>query len=67
MKAQVNLFGICLGHQLMALSEGNPAKKMYVSATATKLACQDKQTGKVELPLKIIEFAVNEEALDESK
>ncbi|HYW33893.1 MAG TPA: glutamine-hydrolyzing carbamoyl-phosphate synthase small subunit [Balneolaceae bacterium] len=61
------MFGICLGHQLMALSEDIPVKKMFVGHRGANQPVKNVSTGKVEITTQNHGFAVDEEALDESK
>ncbi len=61
------IFGICLGHQLMALSEDIPVKKMYVGHRGANQPVKNKKTGNVEITTQNHGFAVDEEELDESK
>jgi carbamoyl-phosphate synthase small subunit len=60
------VFGICLGHQLMALSEGVPVKKMFVGHRGANQPVKNFDTGLVEITTQNHGFAVNEKALDES-
>ncbi|MDR8392466.1 glutamine-hydrolyzing carbamoyl-phosphate synthase small subunit [Aliifodinibius sp. S!AR15-10] len=66
-ESQKPCFGICLGHQLMALEEGIPVKKMYVGHRGANQPVLNKETGNVEITTQNHGFAVDEEALDESK
>ncbi len=61
------LFGICLGHQLMALSEGIDTKKMFVGHRGANHPVMNRLTGLVEITTQNHGFAVNEEKVDESK
>lgn len=61
------LFGICLGHQLMALSEGIPVKKMFVGHRGANQPVQNVETGLVEISTQNHGFAVDEKAIDNSK
>jgi len=61
------VFGICLGHQLMALSEGIPVKKMYVGHRGANHPVKNLKTGLVEITTQNHGFGVDEENLDESK
>jgi carbamoyl-phosphate synthase small subunit len=60
------LFGICLGHQLMALSEGIPVKKMFVGHRGANQPVKNIDTGLVEITTQNHGFAVDEEKIDES-
>lgn len=61
------LFGICLGHQLMALSEGIPVKKMFVGHRGANHPVKNLETGLVEITTQNHGFAVDENQLDDSK
>jgi carbamoyl-phosphate synthase small subunit len=61
------LFGICLGHQLMALSEGIPVKKMFVGHRGANQPVKNLETGFVEITTQNHGFAVDENKLDDSK
>jgi len=61
------MFGICLGHQLMALSEGIPVKKMFVGHRGANQPVQNLSTKLVEITTQNHGFAVDEEQLDQSK
>lgn len=61
------LFGICLGHQLMALSEGIPVRKMFVGHRGANQPVKNIETGLVEITTQNHGFAVDENKLDESK
>ena len=61
------VFGICLGHQLMALSEGIGVKKMFVGHRGANQPVKNLDTGLVEISTQNHGFAVDEAALDESK
>ena len=55
------LFGICLGHQLMALSEGIAVKKMFVGHRGANQPVMNKETGLVEISTQNHGFAVDED------
>lgn len=61
------LFGICLGHQLMALSEGIATRKMFVGHRGANQPVQNLDTGLVEITTQNHGFAVDEAYIDESK
>jgi carbamoyl-phosphate synthase small subunit len=61
------LFGICLGHQLMALSEGIPVRKMFVGHRGANQPVKNLETGLVEISTQNHGFAVDENKLDKSK
>jgi len=46
---KVPLFGICLGHQLLALALGGKTEKMHLGHRGANHPVQDLQTGKVEI------------------
>ncbi|MTI86341.1 MAG: glutamine-hydrolyzing carbamoyl-phosphate synthase small subunit [Balneolaceae bacterium] len=58
------LFGICLGHQLMALSEGLKTMKMFVGHRGANHPVQNLGTRLVEISTQNHGFAVDEESLD---
>ncbi|MFO7846579.1 MAG: glutamine-hydrolyzing carbamoyl-phosphate synthase small subunit [Balneolaceae bacterium] len=58
------LFGICLGHQLMAMSEGVKVKKMFVGHRGANQPVQNLSTGLVEISTQNHGFAVDEENID---
>ncbi|MEX0608126.1 MAG: glutamine-hydrolyzing carbamoyl-phosphate synthase small subunit [Balneolaceae bacterium] len=59
------VFGICLGHQLMALSEGIGVKKMFVGHRGANQPVKNLETGLVEISTQNHGFAVDEEALSD--
>jgi carbamoyl-phosphate synthase small subunit len=59
------LFGICLGHQLMALSEGLKTTKMFVGHRGANQPVKNLETGLVEISTQNHGFAVDEDSLDE--
>lgn len=61
------LFGICLGHQLMALSEGIPVRKMFVGHRGANQPVKNVRTGLVEISTQNHGFAVDENNLDETR
>lgn len=61
------LFGICLGHQLMALSEEIPVKKMFVGHRGANQPVKNLNTGLVEITTQNHGFAVDETSMDSSK
>lgn len=61
------LFGICLGHQLMALSEGIPVKKMYVGHRGANHPVRNNDTGLVEITTQNHGFSIDENKIDESR
>jgi len=61
------LFGICLGHQLMALSEGIATRKMFVGHRGANHPVKNLDTGLVEITTQNHGFAVDENDIDDSK
>lgn len=61
------LFGICLGHQLMALSEGIEVGKMFVGHRGANHPVKNLQTGLVEISTQNHGFGVTKESVDEKK
>lgn len=61
------MFGICLGHQLMALSEGIPVIKMFVGHRGANQPVKNLHTGLVEITTQNHGFAVDQNAVDTSK
>lgn len=61
------LFGICLGHQLMALSEGIQVRKMFVGHRGANQPVKNLETGLVEISTQNHGFAVDENKIDETK
>ncbi len=58
------LFGICLGHQLMALAQGLDVYKMYVGHRGANQPVRNHITGHVEVTTQNHGFAVNPESID---
>ncbi len=61
------LFGICLGHQLMALAEGFEVYKMYVGHRGANHPVKNVETGHVEITVQNHGFAIERDAIDEEK
>ncbi len=59
------VFGICLGHQLMALNEGLKTKKMFVGHRGANQPVKNLSTGLVEISTQNHGFAVDEDSLDD--
>jgi carbamoyl-phosphate synthase small subunit len=59
------VFGICLGHQLMALSEGLKTTKMFVGHRGANQPVKNLKTGLVEISTQNHGFAVDEHSIDE--
>ena len=60
------VFGICLGHQLMALSEGIGVGKMFVGHRGANQPVMNLDTRLVEITTQNHGFAVSQEQIDES-
>ncbi len=61
------LFGICLGHQLMALSEGFAVRKMFVGHRGANHPVKNLGTGLVEITTQNHGFAVDPDSVDAAK
>jgi carbamoyl-phosphate synthase small subunit len=59
------VFGICLGHQLMALSEGLKTTKMFVGHRGANQPVKNLETGLVEISTQNHGFAVDEDSLND--
>ncbi len=64
MQRGVPLFGICLGHQLMALAQGFDVYKMYVGHRGANQPVKNLETGHVEVTTQNHGFAVDPESVD---
>lgn len=58
------MFGICLGHQLMALSEGIKVDKMFVGHRGANHPVRNEKTGLVEITTQNHGFSVNPQSVD---
>ncbi len=58
------LFGICLGHQLLALAQGFEVYKMYVGHRGANHPVKNLDTGHVEVTTQNHGFAVDAESID---
>ena len=61
------IFGICLGHQLMALAEGVSVYKMFVGHRGANHPVKNLDTGRVEVTTQNHGFAVDPDAIDTAK
>lgn len=61
------VFGICLGHQLLALSEGFKAHKMFVGHRGANQPIKNLKTGLVEITTQNHGFAVTADTVDSTK
>lgn len=61
--ADIPLFGICLGHQLLALALGGKTRKMHLGHRGANQPVHDLTTGKVEITSQNHGFEVIEETL----
>ena len=60
----IPMFGICLGHQLMALAQGLGVYKMYVGHRGANHPVKNLNTGKVEVTTQNHGFAVDPESVE---
>ncbi|GIV59911.1 glutamine-hydrolyzing carbamoyl-phosphate synthase small subunit [Rhodocaloribacter litoris] len=67
METGLPLFGICLGHQLMALALGLTVYKMFVGHRGANHPVKNLQTGRVEVTTQNHGFAVDPASLDPAK
>jgi len=63
MHASVPIFGICLGHQLLALALGGKTRKLHLGHRGANQPVQDLTTGKVEITSQNHGFEVDPESL----
>lgn len=64
-KSKLPIFGICLGHQMLSLSQGCKTEKMYQGHRGANHPVQDVRTGKVEITSQNHGFVVSKENLPE--
>ncbi|MEM9027797.1 MAG: glutamine-hydrolyzing carbamoyl-phosphate synthase small subunit [Pseudomonadota bacterium] len=62
----IPMFGICLGHQMMALAAGAKTEKMHQGHHGANHPVKDKDTGKVEITSMNHGFAVSRDSLPDS-
>lgn len=63
MQKNIPIFGICLGHQLLALALGGKTRKMHLGHRGANQPVKDLETGKVEITSQNHGFEVIEESL----
>ncbi len=61
------VFGICLGHQLMALAQGFAVYKMFVGHRGANQPVKNLETGRVEVTTQNHGFAVEADSIAEAK
>ena len=64
LKGRVPMFGICLGHQLIALSYGAKTYKLKFGHRGGNHPVRDVRTGKIEITRQNHSYAVDERSLD---
>ncbi len=67
MEADLPLFGICLGHQLLSLAAGFEVYKMYVGHRGANHPVKNLVTGHVEVTTQNHGFAVHPESINEAQ
>ncbi len=66
-QADKPIFGICLGHQLLGLSQGLKTEKMFNGHRGINHPIKNVQTGKGEITSQNHGFVINRESLEQSK
>ncbi|MFT5144713.1 MAG: carbamoyl-phosphate synthase small subunit [Rhodothermales bacterium] len=66
-KTGIPMFGICLGHQLMALSQGIDVYKMYVGHRGANHPVKNLDTGKVEVTTQNHGFSVSADSVTKER
>ncbi len=66
LQKRIPVFGICLGHQLLALASGAKTKKMKFGHHGANHPVQEKATGKVMISSQNHGFSVDEKSLPEN-
>ena len=63
LKVGIPIFGICLGHQMLAIALGAKTKKMHMGHRGANQPVKDLETGKVEITSQNHGFVVDRETL----
>jgi carbamoyl-phosphate synthase small subunit len=65
LESEIPVFGICLGHQLMALASGFEVYKMYVGHRGANQPVKNMESGSVEISTQNHGFAVDGDSIDD--